>query len=157
MTDMDDLVRFIVERRDHFTREGIDTTLRKGGHDQVAIDAAWAASNTAGASKPKPGMGTTIVMLLGLLAIVGAYGFGVFAALVLTRSNVYSGTWGAAFMLVWAVTMTGGGLYSVRRLVRAASSTKPGKAVLAALGVSIAIYAGLIGLGVVGIGVATDL
>lgn len=64
-----EIERYIRESRDRYTREAIERSLREAGHEQAAIDAAWAEverevapaaeANTAGVGADAAGVAST--------------------------------------------------------------------------------------------------
>jgi hypothetical protein len=153
MTAEDEILRYIEGHRDQFTREAIDASLRKAGYDQAVIDAAWAATDANPEVRPIPGIGAMISILFAVIVVIGAYGLTILLAISLLDPDAYFHTTGAAttVMGLFVVSMVGGCIYSVYRLVRAASAPRMARAILTAFGISVAIFASLSGLCVAGL------
>ena len=73
MTDIDTYIR---DNRDRYTRAALDEKLRQAGHDDAAIEAAWARAADDDSAAPPP---RTPAAILGRLILIGlvaaAYGY----------------------------------------------------------------------------------
>jgi hypothetical protein len=95
---MNEIDRYIQDHRDRFTRAALDEKLRAAGHDDAAIEAAWAraaAGDNEAAAVPRTPAGILgRLILTGLVAV--AYGYVGFIGLI-----------GVAFTLSYNQTATG--------------------------------------------------
>ena len=150
MNEIDD---YLHANRDRFTRTVLTQRLIDEGNDPAAVEAAWArveAEHAAGRALPGHGAGAG-TMLLGILLAL-AYG----AAIVLAFFAISIGGAVAVLMIAYIVTMSIGGFWSIRQLVRAPTRER-GVAVIAVAGaVSILVFVGLSGLCVALLGPATN-
>jgi hypothetical protein len=158
MNDIDDYIR---TNRERFAREALDEKLRAAGHDEAAIEAAWArveagqVSGDAGGEAQTIGPGARLAALLLILVAVAGYGYiGLFgiAGISFTASydHAADGSTGvrglySVVMLAYVVAMLVGLGFSIRALWRAPRIRGTGVAVIGALGLAILLLLGING------------
>lgn len=153
MSEIDD---YIQANRERFSREALDEKLRAAGHDQAAIEAAWARVEAGDggdgvAHAIGPGARLAAVLLI-LVAIAGYAYVGFFGIAGLSLSSYYgpdrsSGISGPyqLVLVAYLVAMVVGLGLSIRSLWRAPRIRGTGAAVVAALGLSLLLLIGING------------
>lgn len=136
---MNEIEEYIRANRQRYTRDAVTERLRAAGHDPAEIEAAWAVVEGATASAPPPtaGPGT---MLLALLLGLG-YGLAILAA----GFAAFFGGAVTVLMIAYIVAMLAGGIWSIRRVIRAPSLGEGASAIALAAGVSVVVFIGLSG------------
>ena len=158
----DDLVRYLREYRERYTREALTNQLIAQGHDPAAVEAAWArltAEDAGGwSAAPRPsdtGGGTIAGVVIMSLLIVGTYGLAIALTLLLVGAGSYAGTdmpaYPIAILVIYAIAMLAGGLFSLWRLFKVPSAGTGAAGILTAFAISVLIFVGLSGLCIVGL------
>ena len=153
MSEIDDYIR---ANRERFSRAGLDEKLRAGGHDEAAIEAAWARVETGeGAGdgeRPVVGPGGRLAAILLILVAIGGYtyaGFFGIAGISFSShgSDPTSGIGGLyqLVLIVYLGAMIVGLGLSIRSLWRAPRIRGTGVAIVGALGLSLLLLIGING------------
>jgi hypothetical protein len=156
VNDIDDYIR---ANRDRFAREALDAKLRASGHDQAAIDAAWARAGSGEGAPDGPRQVTTGARVGAILLILVAIGGYVFLGFVGTAGISFvgyddhvqgaSGGVGGPYqiiLLAYLVAMVVGLAISIRSLWRAPRIRGTGAAVFGAIGLSLLLLIGINGV-----------
>jgi hypothetical protein len=146
----DDLVRYLQENRDRYTREALTAHLVAQGHDPAAVEAAWARMDWAAVEhRPATGGGLAAAIILGLIVIL-AYGIAIFLSIAVIGASPDYGP-DSGVLIVYTIAMLAAGLYTLYRMFRAPSTGRGAAGVAAAFAISAAVYIGLSGLCIVGL------
>jgi hypothetical protein len=152
MSEIDD---YIQANRERFSREALDEKLRAAGHDQAAIEAAWARidAGDGGGEAQAVGRGARLAAALLILVAIAGYAYvGFFGIAGLSLSSYYgpdrssgiSGPYQLVLVAYLVAMLVGLGL-SIRSLWRAPRIRGTGAAVVAALGLSLLLLIGING------------
>jgi hypothetical protein len=156
VSEIDD---YIQANRERFSREALDEKLRASGHDEAAIEAAWArvtagqGSGDGSTEAPTIGPGTRLAALLLILVAVAGYGyigfFGI-AGISFSSSHGPDGTSGLdgpyqVVLAAYVVAMVVGLGVSMRSLWRAPRIRGTGAAIVGAIGLSLLLLIGING------------
>ena len=137
---MNEIDEYIRANRGRYTREAITQQLCTAGHDPADVEAAWVRVAEAPREAParqEAGVGTT------LLAVLLALGYG--AAILLALWATQSGGAVTVLMVAYIAAMIGGGIWSIRRVLRAPSLGEGASGIALAAGISVVVFIGLSG------------
>lgn len=151
MTDIDTYIR---DNRDRYTRAALDEKLRAAGHDDAAIDAAWAraAEDDAGAPPPRTPAGILgRLILIGLVAV--AYGYVGLLGLVgvgftLSYNQAASGlvsVFQTLILAAYGLAMLASFLFVAWRVWRAGRLGRRGPTMAGAVGIAFVLLVGVSG------------
>jgi uncharacterized membrane protein YcjF (UPF0283 family) len=145
----DPRVEYLYANRHAYTREALTRQLVEAGHDQAAVEAAWALVEEA--ARPRQSWGSMLVELLAVLfggLVVVAYGGAVLLAL---WAAAYSGSSSMfsvhpGVMLVYSGALVVVGVIVLRSLLRVPRQRRRAAAFLGTAIVAVVAFAGLSGL-----------
>jgi hypothetical protein len=152
VSEIDDYIR---ANRERFSRQALDEKLRAAGHDDAAIEAAWArAAAGDGAAGVPP---RTPLVILGRLVLIGliaaAYGYVGFIGLIgvgfsLSYNQTPTGVVSALQTLLvaaYGLAMLASFLYVAWRVWRAGTPGRRGSTTAGAVGVAFVLLVGVSG------------
>ena len=151
---MNDIDTYIRDNRDRYTRTALDEQLRAAGHDDAAIEAAWARAEAGDDDAPPPRTPAGILgrlILIGLVAV--AYGYVGLLGIVgvsftLSYNQAASGVVGVFQTLILAAygpAMFASFLFVGWRIWRAGRLGRRGPTMAGAVGIAFVLLVGVSG------------
>jgi hypothetical protein len=153
---VNDIDAYLRANHERFAREALDAKLREAGHDDAAIEAAWARMASDGSVVPgghaPVGTGARIAAVVLIVVAIGAYFYvgaiGVIG-LAFSASGLTGRPVGAVFslgMVVYGIAMFVALAFAIRRIWRAPSLGRGASAIGGAVVVSLLVLVGINGV-----------